>query len=169
MRKDLSVFQHNGMTHEGFQVGHRSAQRTRRVEQPLLGQAPGRPHLQLRRRFVQHIYGGRLATDRLGAAFKDRFQALRQVLTPMGTFNCPAHRGVEKARVGGLDAYTDETMANLTGGQLTDLMDRFDASRECREVTCLYNGVNWWLEKMIEDPRDEIEIEPGDERFDFFL
>jgi sulfatase maturation enzyme AslB (radical SAM superfamily) len=96
-------------------------------------------------------------------------QALRQVLTPMGTFNCPAHRGVEKARVGGTDAYADEAMARLTGGQLLDLMDRFDASRECAEVTCLYNGVNWWLEKMIEDPRDDIEIEPGDERFDFFL
>jgi len=96
-------------------------------------------------------------------------QALRQVLTPMGTFNCPAHRGVEKARVGGTDAWADDTMAALTGGQLKGLMDRFDASRECSEVTCLYNGVNWWLEKMIEDPRDDIEIEPGDERYDFFL
>jgi organic radical activating enzyme len=96
-------------------------------------------------------------------------QALRQVLTPMGTFNCPAHRGVEKARVGGADAWADETMAGITGGQLTDLMDRFDASVECREVTCLYNGVNWWIEKMIEDPREQIEIEPGDERHDFFL
>jgi organic radical activating enzyme len=94
-------------------------------------------------------------------------QALRQVLTPMGTFNCPAHRGVDKARVGGSDAWTDEAMASLTAGQLTDLMDRFDASVECREVTCLYNGVNWWLEQMIEDPRGT--PEPGDERGDFFL
>ncbi len=96
-------------------------------------------------------------------------QALRQVLTPMGTFNCPAHRGVEKARIAGADAFADEAMAKLTAGQLTDLMDRFDASHECREVTCLYNGVNWWLEKMIEDPRETFSIEPGDERFDFFL
>ena len=96
-------------------------------------------------------------------------QALRQVVTPMGTFNCPAHRGVEKARVGDVDAYADAAMARLTAGQLSDLMDRFDASVECREVTCLYNGVNWWLEKMIEDPREEIEIETGDERNDFFL
>jgi Radical SAM superfamily len=96
-------------------------------------------------------------------------QALRQVLTPMGTFNCPAHRGVEKARIAGTDAYADAAMAQLTAGQLGDLMDRFDASRECREVTCLYNGVNWWLEKMIEDPRESFEIEPGDERLDFFL
>ncbi len=96
-------------------------------------------------------------------------QALRQVLTPMGTFNCPAHRGVEKARIGGADAYADVAMAQLTAGQLGELMDRFDASHECREVTCLYNGVNWWLEKMIEDPRETVSIEPGDERFDFFL
>jgi organic radical activating enzyme len=96
-------------------------------------------------------------------------QALRQVLTPMGTFNCPAHRGVEKARIGGADANADAAMAQLTMGQLGDLMDRFDASHECREVTCLYNGVNWWLEKMIEDPRESVAIEPGDERFDFFL
>jgi hypothetical protein len=96
-------------------------------------------------------------------------QALRQVLTPMGTYNCPAHRGVEKARIAGTDAYADTAMAQLTAGQLGDLMDHFDASRECREVTCLYNGVNWWLEKMIEDPRETFEIEPGDERFDFFL
>jgi sulfatase maturation enzyme AslB (radical SAM superfamily) len=96
-------------------------------------------------------------------------QALRQVLTPMGTFNCPAHRGVEKARIGGPDAYADAAMAQLAAGQLADLMERFDASHECREVTCLYNGVNWWIEKMVEDPRETIEIEPGDERFDFFL
>jgi hypothetical protein len=34
-------------------------------------------------------------------------------------------------------------------------------------VTCLYNGVNWWLEKMIEDPRAQ--LEPAEERADFFL
>jgi wyosine [tRNA(Phe)-imidazoG37] synthetase (radical SAM superfamily) len=96
-------------------------------------------------------------------------QALRQVLTPTGLFNCPAHRGVEKARIGGRDAFADATMASRTAGRLGELMDHFDASRECREVTCLYNGVNWWLEKMVEDPREEAEIEPGDERLDFFL
>jgi pyruvate-formate lyase-activating enzyme len=96
-------------------------------------------------------------------------QALRQVLTPMGTFNCPAHRGVEKARVGGADAFANESQARATGVALTALMDRFDASRECAEVTCLYHGVNWWLEKLVQDPRAEVALEPGDERGDFFL
>jgi hypothetical protein len=36
-------------------------------------------------------------------------------------------------------------------------------------VTCLYNGVNWWLEKMIEDPQGDGTLEPGEEGNDFFL
>ena len=96
-------------------------------------------------------------------------QALRQVLTPMGTYNCPAHRGVDKAKLGGADAWSDDAMAGLTAGQLADLIDRFDASVECRHVTCLYNSVNWWLEKQIEQPTDAIDIEAGEERLDSFL
>jgi sulfatase maturation enzyme AslB (radical SAM superfamily) len=91
-------------------------------------------------------------------------QALRQVLTPMGTYNCPAHRGVEKARLGGAEVYPDGA-----GPELTELMDRFDASRECQEVTCLYNGVNWWLEKLVHDPSADLALEPSEERGDFFL
>ncbi len=87
-------------------------------------------------------------------------QALRQVLTPIGLYNCPAHRGVQKARI------ADKEVA-LPRRELVDLMDRFDASHECREVTCLYNQVNWWLEKMIEDPQGDLAV--GDERHDFFL
>jgi hypothetical protein len=96
-------------------------------------------------------------------------QALRMVLTPTGLYNCPAHRGEDKARITGPRAYRDSTTAADTGEKLADLMDRFDASHECREVTCLYNGVNWWIEKMVEDPREDLEIEPGEERLDYFL
>jgi hypothetical protein len=96
-------------------------------------------------------------------------QALRQVLTPTGLYNCPAHRGEEKARIAGPAAFSDAPAAHDTGGKLLQILDRFDASQECREVTCLYNGVNWWLEKMIEDPRGEEEIPPAEERLDYFL
>jgi len=96
-------------------------------------------------------------------------QALRQVLTPMGTYNCPAHRGVEKARVAGADAFANDAQARTTGSALSSLMDRFDASRECAEVTCLYHGVNWWLEKLAQEPGPEVALEPGDERGDYFL
>jgi len=96
-------------------------------------------------------------------------QALRQVLTPTGLFNCPAHRGVEKARIGTPQAYRDAEHAAGTGQDLVRLLDTFDASHECAEVTCLYHGVNWWLEELINAPEGEAEIEPAEERTDYFL
>jgi pyruvate-formate lyase-activating enzyme len=94
-------------------------------------------------------------------------QAIRQVLTPLGLYNCPAHRGVEKAKIGDVRAYATPERAAETGQALLQILDRFDASRECAEVTCLYNGVNWWIEKLIDDPGAPIEL--GEERGDFFL
>ncbi len=94
-------------------------------------------------------------------------QALRQVLTPTGLYNCPAHRGVPKANLAGPTAYKSERDAAVTGAGLAKVLDDFDASHECRNVTCIYNGVNWWLEKLVEDPRESVGI--GEERADFFL
>ena len=96
-------------------------------------------------------------------------QALRQVLTPMGVYNCPAHRGVAKALIAPANAYSSPEAAARTGQQLVQIQDRFDASRECKEVTCLYNGVNWWLEKLIEDPSIDPPAELGDELLDYYL
>jgi len=96
-------------------------------------------------------------------------QALRQVLTPTGLYNCPAHRGEQKALISGPRAYRDDEASRGTGEGLLKILDGFDASYECREVTCLYNGVNWWIEEMIEDPREEIELPAAEERLDYFL
>jgi wyosine [tRNA(Phe)-imidazoG37] synthetase (radical SAM superfamily) len=96
-------------------------------------------------------------------------QALRQVLTPTGLYNCPAHRGVAKAKISEAQGFKDAGEAAATGHRLAGILDGFDASHECREVTCLYNGVNWWLEKMIEDPRADVDFELDEEREDFFL
>ena len=96
-------------------------------------------------------------------------QALRQVLTPTGLYNCPAHRGVAKARIGSPAAYRDAEQAASTGESLAQILDEFDASHECEHVTCIYNSVNWWLEKMIEDSREGAVVELGEERADYFL
>ena len=96
-------------------------------------------------------------------------QALRQVLSPLGLYNCPAHRGVAKARIADADAYKDDTTAQQTGQGLLRILDQFDASHECREVTCLYNGVNWWIEKLVSDPERSFESEAAEERLDWFL
>ena len=78
-------------------------------------------------------------------------QALRQVISPTGTFNCPAHRGVDKARIGDGAGYADEERASGMTTALSKLLDNFDASHECRNVTCLYHDVNWWIEGLVDD------------------
>ena len=78
-------------------------------------------------------------------------QALRGPL-PLGLFNCPAHRGVEKARIGAARAWADEDAAQASRSATATLLEEFDASSECAEVTCLYHTVNWWIEGLVEDP-----------------
>jgi MoaA/NifB/PqqE/SkfB family radical SAM enzyme len=94
-------------------------------------------------------------------------QALRQVLSPLGLFNCPAHRGVEKARIRGRDAYEDAGACGRTAEATAGILDRFDASRECAEVTCLYNAANWWLDAAVADDRglEGVEALPGEDLF----
>ena len=97
-------------------------------------------------------------------------QALRQVLTPTGLFNCPAHRGVAKAKIAEKNAYAGEAEVQGTGQALQGILAEFDASEECAQVTCLYHQVNWWIERMIEDPREALEcLEAGPENQDYFL
>jgi molybdenum cofactor biosynthesis enzyme MoaA len=96
-------------------------------------------------------------------------QALRQVLSPLGLFNCPAHRGVAKARIGDQTAYADAGACEGTAAATKGILDRFDASQECREVTCLYHGVNWWLESLIESSSDLEHVELAQEARDWFL
>ncbi len=77
-------------------------------------------------------------------------QALRQVLSPMGLWNCPAHRGVPKARIDGPDAFSDEATTTRATTETAAILDRFDAAEECKEVTCLYHDTNWWIQRAIE-------------------
>jgi sulfatase maturation enzyme AslB (radical SAM superfamily) len=93
-------------------------------------------------------------------------QLLRQVQTPLGTFNCPAHRGVEKARLGQKDLWKEPAVAVK---ETQRLLDTFDASVQCREVTCLYHGTNWWIEELIAASSPLPAEAPASERNDWFL
>lgn len=93
-------------------------------------------------------------------------QMLRQVVTPLGTYNCPAHRGVPKAQLGGKDLWQVPAAGQH---QTARILDGFDASHECREVTCLYNSTNWWLEEMITAGAEPPAAAPSSEQRDWFL
>jgi hypothetical protein len=96
-------------------------------------------------------------------------QAFRQVLTPTGLYNCPAYRGVDRARISDKNAYENVPAADATNRNLAGILDRFDAHSECAAVTCLYNDVNWWLEGLVKGNDALDAIAAGDERGDYFL
>ena len=49
------------------------------------------------------------------------------------------------------------------------LIEEFNAREECKEVTCLYNHVNWYLEDLIDNPGKLDALEASPDRNDFFL
>ncbi len=79
-------------------------------------------------------------------------QFFRQVLSPLGLYNCPVYRNQPHGHLGSKDAYADTTGYEDTRSRTAALIDSFDATHQCQEVTCLYNHVNWWLEDLIEHP-----------------
>jgi wyosine [tRNA(Phe)-imidazoG37] synthetase (radical SAM superfamily) len=79
-------------------------------------------------------------------------QFFRQVLSPLGTFHCPAYRGQECAQIGGKDAYADDASFADARRNLAGRIDDFDASSHCATISCLYNDVNWWIESLVADP-----------------
>ena len=50
-----------------------------------------------------------------------------------------------------------------------EILGEFDASHECREVTCLYNSTNRWLEELVEADAELPDEAPGEEQRDWFL
>jgi len=93
----------------------------------------------------------------------------RQVYSPLGIYNCPVYRHVPQAKLGEKDVYaTGEGFAGLRA-TLGEQVSGFDASHECREVTCLYNAANWYLEDLIEHPEKLETLDASENREDYFL
>lgn len=96
-------------------------------------------------------------------------QAFRQVVSPLGVFNCPAHRGEAKAFIAAKDGYSGGEATFATNQSLSKMLHTFDASKECENVTCLYNSANWWMERLIQGELRLEDIDEAIERNDFFL
>jgi organic radical activating enzyme len=97
-------------------------------------------------------------------------QFFRQVLSPLGTYNCPVYRNQPHGQLGDKNAYADADAFTATRRRTAESLATFDASTTCAEVTCLYNDVNWWIEDLIENPEKMKSLGAicGDEP-DFFL
>ena len=79
-------------------------------------------------------------------------QFFRQVLSPLGLFNCPVYRNQDHGRLGDKNANAGVQAYDATRGVTADLVKNFNATVSCEKVTCLYNDVNWWIERLIDNP-----------------
>lgn len=93
----------------------------------------------------------------------------RQVLSPLGLYNCPVYRHVPQAKIGEKHTYATAEDRKQTTQATVKLINDFNAMVECREVTCLYNHANWFIERLIEHPEQLEALEPVPERGDYFL
>ena len=96
-------------------------------------------------------------------------QLFRQVVSPLGVFNCPVYRHVDKAKIGDKHSYADESSVAQAQASTARLIREFNAADECKEVTCLYNDANWFIEDLIRHPDKLDELLPVEERHDYFL
>ena len=96
-------------------------------------------------------------------------QFFRQVLSPLGMYNCPVYRHVEQARVGDRHAWADARGADEAAHTTARLIETFDASHECRHVVCLYNHVNHVIEDLIRHPEMLDALRPVEGRGETFL
>jgi organic radical activating enzyme len=90
----------------------------------------------------------------------------RQVVTPTGVYGCPVYRGNSKDQIGPSLAYIGIEQFLRARRRSADLTRSFNAAVECREISCLYNATNWWLQDIY-DGRSEPAVHSVAQ--DFFL
>ena len=96
-------------------------------------------------------------------------QYFRQVLSPLGVFNCPVYRHVPQALLGGKHSYSTNDGLESTQKNTLRLIEAFDATEECKDVTCLYNHANWFIENLIRHPEKIDFLDSSFDRNDYFL
>jgi len=119
---------------------------------------------------LKMLLSGEKSADNLGQPQRCHMQFFRQILSPLGTYNCPVYRNQPHGKLGEKDGYADaEGYAGLRES-CTSMIHDFNATKECENVTCLYNHVNWWFEDLIQHPEKLDTLVPHNpEEEDYFL
>ncbi len=119
---------------------------------------------------LKMLLQGEKSTDDVGQPHRCHMQFFRQIISPLGTYNCPVYRNQEHGKLGPKDAYADNDNYQMVKQACTDKIHNFNATKECENVTCLYNNVNWWFEDLINNPDklEQITVHIPEEE-DYFL
>jgi len=93
---------------------------------------------------------------------------LRQVIHPAGIFHCPAYRGDSRACVGKADSYyNNEQLLNAKNSTVNNLLN-FHATETCKNIACFYNGLNNYIQQLVDDNYDLDQLKIEDIQ-DFFF
>jgi wyosine [tRNA(Phe)-imidazoG37] synthetase (radical SAM superfamily) len=97
-------------------------------------------------------------------------QFFRQILSPLGLYNCPVYRNQAHGQLGDKNAAANTEAWDATRGKIAGLVRNFNATVNCEKVTCLYNDVNWWIEQLIDNPEQLDHLQHNNEDIpDYFL
>ena len=61
-------------------------------------------------------------------------QFFRQVVSPLGLYNCPVYRNQEHGKVGDKHGYSDAEGARSVKAGLVELLENFDASHDSKTL-----------------------------------
>jgi len=119
---------------------------------------------------LKMLLTGEKSTDNIGQPQRCHMQFFRQILSPLGTYNCPVYRNQPHGQLGEKDGYADAKGYAGVRDTCTSMIHDFNATKECENVTCLYNHVNWWFEDLIKNPEKLDALIPHTpEEEDYFL
>ncbi len=119
---------------------------------------------------LKMLLTGEKSTDNIGQPQRCHMQFFRQILSPLGTYNCPVYRNQPHGQLGEKDGYADAEGYASVRDTCTRMIHDFNATKECENVTCLYNHVNWWFEDLIKNPEKlDALIPPTPEEEVYFL
>ncbi len=96
-------------------------------------------------------------------------QFFRQVLSPLGLYNCPVYRNQPHGQLGDKHANADAAGFDQTRRRTAERIAHFNATTTCEKVTCLYNDVNWWIESLIANPQELDRLRVHEGTPDYFL
>ena len=96
-------------------------------------------------------------------------QFFRLVVCPDGVFNCTLWRGFDMSYLVDPRGEINEEFFDALRAKSIERLENFDASKECSEVSCIYNDFNWFVEDMINNPEKLKQLKKTEDFFDYFL
>lgn len=93
----------------------------------------------------------------------------RMVVTPDGIFSCPVWRGFKMVQLTPHDQNFSEDYNEYFNQNRLRVLEGLNAEKECAKVTCIYNDMNWFIERLIQNPEKLKALKAAVDTQDYFL